>query len=103
MEVLLIMLTIICMVLLMRIEYLQEVQVKLKNTLDEKEEIIECLSDMLETADNRQLITSKAFAVANNAIYFNDCSDYLSALYEVCNELNSDSEYEPGKEYIEED
>jgi len=29
----------------------------------------------------------KAFAIANNAIYFNDRSDYLSALYEVCKTL----------------
>lgn len=103
MEVLSIMLTIICLVLLVRIEYLREVRVKLENTLDVKEDVIECLSNMLETTDNRRLKSSKAFAVANNAIYFNDRSDYLSALYEVCNELNSDSEYEPGKEYIEED
>lgn len=30
----------------------------------------------------------KAFIIANNAIYFNDRSDYLSALYDVCKALN---------------
>ncbi|MBY6916025.1 hypothetical protein [Clostridium botulinum] len=29
----------------------------------------------------------KAFAIANNALYFNDRSDYKSALWEVCNML----------------
>ena len=29
----------------------------------------------------------KAFTIANNAIYFNDRSDYLSALHEVCKML----------------
>lgn len=45
----------------------------------------------------------KAFAIANNAIYFNDRSDYLSALYEVCRMLRPHiDEYSIGKEYIEE-
>lgn len=30
----------------------------------------------------------KAYAIANNAIYFNDNSDYLSALHEICTVLN---------------
>lgn len=30
----------------------------------------------------------KAYAIANNAIYFNDNSDYLTALYEICKVLN---------------
>lgn len=30
----------------------------------------------------------KAYAIANNAIYFNDNSDYLNALYEICMVLN---------------
>lgn len=30
----------------------------------------------------------KAFAIANNAIYFDDNSDYKTALFEVCKTLN---------------
>ncbi|ENZ33488.1 hypothetical protein HMPREF1084_01957 [Clostridium butyricum 60E.3] len=44
----------------------------------------------------------KAFAIANNAIYFNDRSDYLTALYEVCNILKHIGNTEIGKNYIEE-
>lgn len=45
----------------------------------------------------------KAFAIANNTIYFNDRSDYLSALYEVCKALNPNLEDRLiGNEYIEE-
>lgn len=45
----------------------------------------------------------KAFAIANNAIYFNDRSDYLSALWDVCKMLKSPlSEDEIGKKYLEE-
>lgn len=45
----------------------------------------------------------KAFAIANNAIYFNDKSDYLSALWDVCTMLKPLFECsEIGKKYIEE-
>lgn len=45
----------------------------------------------------------KAFAIANNAIYFNDRSDYLQALYETCKALNPNWEDGLiGNEYIEE-
>lgn len=44
----------------------------------------------------------EAFKTANNAIYFNDRSDYLSALYEVCKILNPDIKPDDiGKKYIE--
>lgn len=42
----------------------------------------------------------KAFAIANNAIYFNDRSDYRSALWEVCEILNAEK-IEIGEKYIE--
>ncbi len=46
----------------------------------------------------------KAFAIANNAIYFNDSSDYLNALYQICKTLNPEIEDELiGSKYIEED
>lgn len=48
----------------------------------------------------------KAFTVANNAIYFNDNSDYLSALYEICEILHppfyKDKYGEYGEKFIEE-
>lgn len=45
----------------------------------------------------------RAFAIANNAIYFNDRSGYLSALWEVCSMLNPKfCVDEIGKKYIEE-
>ncbi len=47
--------------------------------------------------------SNKAFAIANNAIYFNDRSDYLSALFDVCTMLKPKFECsEIGKKYIEE-
>lgn len=46
----------------------------------------------------------QAFAVANNAIYFADRSDYKTALYEVCKTLNPNIDDELiGSKYIEED
>lgn len=42
----------------------------------------------------------KAFAIANNSIYFNDRSDYKSALWEICETLNSEK-LEIGEKYIE--
>lgn len=44
----------------------------------------------------------KAYAIANNAIYFNDNSDYLSALYEVCMVLKPTEDVEKiGTDYID--
>lgn len=48
--------------------------------------------------------TKKAFAIANNVIYFNDRSDYLSALYDICKALNPElDENLIGSKYIEEE
>lgn len=47
---------------------------------------------------------NKAFAIANNAIYFNDRSDYLSALFDVCSTLNPELEHSKiGEKYITEE
>lgn len=44
----------------------------------------------------------EAFKIANNAIYFNDKSDYLNALYNICKVIKPDlSEDEIGKEYMD--
>ncbi len=44
----------------------------------------------------------EAFKIANNAIYFNDNSDYLTALYGVCKALCPDIEDEAiGSLYID--
>jgi len=32
------------------------------------------------------------FKIANNVIYFRDNSDYLTALYEICNVIKPDDE-----------
>ncbi|NFE73360.1 hypothetical protein FDC27_05255 [Clostridium botulinum] len=61
----------------------------------------------LHIVENERLTISerieKAFAIANNAIYFNDRSDYLTSLYDVCNMLKPKIDYsEIGKKYIEE-
>lgn len=46
----------------------------------------------------------KAFAIANNAIYFNDRSDYLSALYDVCKFLDPQLDEDSiGSKYIDEE
>lgn len=44
-------------------------------------------------------LKEKAYVVANNAIYFNDNADYLSALYEVCKILDPGNE-DVGERYI---
>lgn len=45
----------------------------------------------------------KAFAIANNAIYFDDSSDYFGALWDICKALNPELEDEKiGKMYIDE-
>ena len=44
------------------------------------------------------------YAIANNAIYFADSSDYLSALYGVCDAIIEDEDEwntKHGKEFIE--
>ncbi|ACQ52604.1 hypothetical protein EXN65_21035 [Clostridium botulinum] len=55
------------------------------------------------SVNNAEERMEKAFAIANNAIYFNDRSDYLQALYETCKALNPNWEDGLiGNEYIEE-
>lgn len=44
----------------------------------------------------------RAFKIANNAIYFNDNSDYETALWDICNTLNPElNEDEIGQNYLE--
>lgn len=45
-------------------------------------------------------ILSKIFQTANNAIYFQDSSDYLTALYEICNIIKPNDE-SIGEKFIE--
>lgn len=42
----------------------------------------------------------EAYTIANNAIYFDDNSDYETALYEVCMALYPEKVDEIGKRYI---
>lgn len=44
---------------------------------------------------------NKIFTIANNAIYFRDDSDYLTALYEICNVIKPNDET-VGEQFIEE-
>lgn len=45
----------------------------------------------------------KAFIIANNALCFNDSSDYVTALWEICTILKPElSDSEIGQKYIEE-
>lgn len=44
----------------------------------------------------------KAFKIANNAIYFNDSSDYLSSLYDICEAIAPEIYKDKiGKQYLE--
>ncbi|WP_337527366.1 hypothetical protein [Zhenhengia sp.] len=46
----------------------------------------------------------KAYSIANNAIYFNDNSDYLTALYEICKVLNPQVDTEQiGNSFIDDE
>jgi len=60
----------------------------------------------LESNENVEKL-EKAFRIANNVLYFDDNSDYQTALYEICSVLKPelDDEYGEnyGKEYLEEE
>ena len=56
---------------------------------------------LVKTSNEFQVKISRAFALANNAIYFNDGSDYLIALWDVCRCLQPENE-EIGEQYINE-
>ncbi len=45
----------------------------------------------------------EAYRLANNALYFDDSSDYKTALWEVLAALNPDLDYEKELEYIEQE
>lgn len=60
-----------------------EVKKILYITDSEKEEVQRYLN--LDETTKRMI---KAFVIANNALYFNDKSDYQSALWEICETLN---------------
>jgi len=52
-------------------------------------------------ADN-EIMKKKVYAIANNALYFDDSSDYGPALWEILYALNPDLEEYPTLEYVEE-
>lgn len=45
-------------------------------------------------------LLNKVFQIANNAIYFQDNSDYLTALYEICHAIKPGNQT-IGEEFIE--
>ena len=51
---------------------------------------------------NESRRSTRAFAIANNAIYFKDGSDYDSALWEICKTLRPESE-QFGERYLDEE
>jgi hypothetical protein len=63
--------------------------------------------DGIHIVENEQLTpyerAVKAYAIANNAIYFSDSSDYLPALYQICRMLMPrEPEENIGQKFIEE-
>jgi hypothetical protein len=71
------------------------------NTWDDVKEAVNSIPGKkdLEESD-----LNKAFAAANNAIYFGDNSDYLPALYQVCRFLKPEfDEYQIGKKCLNDD
>lgn len=71
------------------------------NLMQEYFEIRHSINNYSEHELNKDCM--KAFSIANNAIYFNDKHDYLSALYEICKTLNPKLNEELiGNKYIEE-
>lgn len=44
----------------------------------------------------------KIFAMANNALYFCDNHDFITALYDICLEIKPEEMGKIGKKYIEE-
>jgi len=45
----------------------------------------------------------EVYRIANNALYFDDNSDYKTALWEVLAALNPDLDYEKKLKYIEQE
>ena len=61
------------------------------------------LADCSQKEESTQDRLNKIFAIANNAIYFGDSSDYRTALYEVCSEAKPEVVEYIGKKYIDEE
>jgi hypothetical protein len=61
------------------------------------------LADGSQKGDSMQEKLNRIFQIANNAIYFDDSSNYRTALYEVCTEAKSEEVENIGKKYIEEE
>jgi len=85
-----------------------ESQEQAKSWLDKKEDRFskESIRYGMHIVEHERLTsferTNKAFTIANNAIYFNDNSDYLTALYDICIMLNPNiQENKIGEEFIE--
>jgi hypothetical protein len=68
-----------------------------RQTCTDAAALIESLT--AELAESRRRADA-AFRIANNTIYFNDRSDYLTALWDVCESIYPGAE-DTGKTYIE--
>lgn len=56
---------------------------------ENKCEDLEGISNKIEENESK---IDKIFEIANNAIYFNDRSDYLTALRQICHVIKPDDE-----------
>lgn len=68
---------------------------------DEHERYKTELNEAIQVLEQEIKTSDKIFMIANNAIYFRDDSDYLTALYEICEVIKPGDET-VGAAFIEE-
>ena len=68
---------------------------------DEHERYKTELNEAIQVLEQEIKTSDKIFMIANNAIYFRDDSDYLTALYEICEVIKPGDET-VGAVFIEE-
>lgn len=73
----------------------------LQSDYDEHERYKSEFNDAIRVLEQEIKTLDKIFMIANNALYFRDNSDYLTALYEICRVIKPDNEI-IGEVFIEE-
>jgi|GEM_PF-2359671 len=71
----------------------------------QSEELVDALfytREAIEKMKKMEKSIKKVYAIANNVLWFDDNSDYKTALWEILYALNPDLEEYPELEYIEE-
>jgi hypothetical protein len=61
-------------------------------TDEEIDDIGKETSELITKISDNETLLNKIFEIANNAIYFRDNSDYLTALYQICKIIKPDDE-----------